>query len=673
MRLNRREFFYWTAIPIVARRCAAVLAAPRRLARKDSYFGMHFDLHPQADDTDLGSDLAEEMIEKFLIAVEPDYVQYDCKGHAGYLGYASKVGTPSPGIVRDSLEMWRRVTARRGVALYIHFSGLRDSLAIKQHPEWGCVRSDGSIDPDATSTFGPYVDDLMIPELKEAASKYDLDGAWIDGECWAVKPDYSNAAERAFRAATGIQELPKGPSDPGWHEFLDFNRRQFRNYVKHYVEALHRARPGFQIASNWLYSTYVPERPDIPVDFVSGDYLGNASISTARLEARYLSSIGTPWDLMAWGFQRAGGSKVTYTHKPAVQLQQEAAVVLAQGGGFQAYYQPTRAGRLDDRLIGVMSKLARFCRDRQPICHKSATVPQIGLLFSTTSLYRTSNRMFGGWGQFTAPARGLVDALVDNGFSVDVLPEWKLEEVIGDYPLMVVPDWAEVGLKVKDIVVRHVRKGGNAVVAGAENAALFINELNVRLLGKPEEGEWFVKGEEVFANVRGLWQKVMPAGAQILEERYPTYDALKDAECAATVTSVGAGRMAAFYGPVGAAYALSHGSALRQFIRRVIDKVFTPLVRLDGPSTVEVVVRKKDGRLLVHLLNCTGMQVATEYVAGDFVAPVGPVRVEIRLAKKPSRATLEPGARALQGDYRDGIWTVTIDRLQIHEILAVES
>ena len=45
------------------------------------------------------------MIETFLRRVGPDYVQYDCKGHPGYAGYPSLVGTPSPGIVNDSLVM----------------------------------------------------------------------------------------------------------------------------------------------------------------------------------------------------------------------------------------------------------------------------------------------------------------------------------------------------------------------------------------------------------------------------------------------------------------------------------------------------------------------------------------------------------------------------------------
>jgi hypothetical protein len=66
------------------------------------------------------------------------------------------------------------------------------------------------------------------------------------------------------------------------------------------------------------------------------------------------------------------------------------------------------------------------------------------------------------------------------------------------------------------------------------------------------------------------------------------------------------------------------------------------------------------------------MQVSSDYVAGDFVPPVGPVRVEVRLAKAPRQATLEPGGRPLPGKYADGSWAATIDRIDIHEIITIE-
>src|SRR5512135_444836 len=85
------------------------------LARKDSFFGLHFDLHPGATDTSLGADISEANIRDLLERVRPDFVQYDCKGHPGWAGYPTVVGWSSPGIVNDSLAVWRKATREQGV------------------------------------------------------------------------------------------------------------------------------------------------------------------------------------------------------------------------------------------------------------------------------------------------------------------------------------------------------------------------------------------------------------------------------------------------------------------------------------------------------------------------------------------------------------------------------
>jgi hypothetical protein len=668
MQITRRGFF---AAPAAAAALAGQSAnAPARLARKDCFFGMHFDLHPNNRDAALGRDVSEEMVERFMAAVKPDFVQYDYKGHVGYIGYPSTVSPAAP-TVADSLAVWRKVTARHGTGLFIHFSGVWDSLAILQHPEWAVVHADGSLDSNATSTFSPYVDERMIPQLKEAVKKYDLDGAWVDGECWALRPDYSPAAARAFREATGIETLPRGPNEKGWQQFLDFTRENFRKYVRHYCDELHRFRPSFQIASNWLYTTYVPERPELPVDYISGDYLGNASISAARLDARYLSSVGKPWDLMAWGFQRATQSRVGLSHKPAVQLQQEAAVVMAQGGGFQIYYQPTRAGKVDDRHIQVMSKVAGFCRARQKVSHKTESVPQIGVVFSTHSLYATGNKLFGGWGAAVDPARGMIDALVESHHSVDVVPEWKLAEVAARYPLLVLPDWPSSGEGIKRDLTAYVRNGGNLLIAGAENAALFADLLGVRFPKTAARVAAYVPGEEVFGNIEGIWQDVELAGAQSIEQRYPTYDSTRDAQCAATLSTLGSGRIIAAYGPLGRVFAAAHAPGTRQFLERLVRRVYQPMVECEGPPTVEVALRRKEGKLLVHLLNFCGMQVAGDYAVMDFVPSVGPLKLRIRTPRRPAAVTLLPEGRAVNGEWRDGVWTGTVDKLDIHSVVAL--
>lgn len=604
-----------------------------RLRRKDSFFGLHFDLHPNLSDTALGRDLSEEMVQHFLDRVKPDFVQYDCKGHVGYLGYPSKVGLSAPVIVKDSLAIWRKVTARNGVALYIHFSGVWDNVATSQHPEWAVVDADGKRLPNANSTFSPYADQLMIPELEEAAGNYDLDGAWIDGDCWATRPDYSPAAAHAFRQATGFSELPRSASDPGWHEFLEFEREQFRRYVRHYANALHRSRPGFQIASNWYYSTLAPEKPELPLDFISGDFGGDRAIASGQMEARFMSQQELPWDLMGWGFTTHGSDRV---YKPSVQLCQEAAVILAQGGAYQVYYNPTRSGLLEPRIIDRMAGLARFCRERQAACHQSETIPQIGLVFSTHSLYRTGGRLFGGWGKAMDPAAGALAALLECGYSVDVLPEWKVANVARNYPLLVIPDWPEIGTQMRDTALAYARQGGSLLLFGAENAGLFREALGVELPAPAREVSAFVDNATLPVPVYGLWAEVVPRSAEVIGHRCPTADASLSVEPSATLTRYGAGRIACFYGPAGAFYAKQAAPGFRDFLNRLVRRLFTPAVEVDAPPTVEVVLRRKSWRNYVHLINLS--RVGTI----DYLPPAGPIRL------------------------KSGGWTKTLDRLEIH-------
>ncbi|MCW5978291.1 MAG: hypothetical protein KIT09_09450 [Bryobacteraceae bacterium] len=664
MSITRREFTGALGAPFLA----GAQTVRRRLRREESYFGIHLDLHPSDQDEALGRDVTEEMAARLLDRVKPDYLQYDYKGHVGFIGYPSKVSVSAP-VVKDSLAIWRKATSDRGVALYIHFSGVWDSQAVKEHPEWARVRPDGGKEERQTSTFGPYVDLRMIPQLKEAIENYDIEGGWVDGECWATNPDYCAAAVEAFRRATGHREPPRGPEDPGWLEFLELNREQFRKYVRHYLDEIHKFRPQFQIASNWLYTTLAPERPELPVDFISGDYLGNACISRARLESRYLSWADKPWDLMAWGFQNARGETIGPVHKPAAQLMQESSVVLAQGGGFQIYYQPTRAGKVDDRHIGVMEKVARFCRERQELSHKSETVPEVGVLFSKESLYSTTGKLFGGWGRAEEAAAGIVDALVENHYSVDVIPDWKLSEVAGRYACLVVPDWADISAGARDILLSYGRGGGRLLIAGARNAELFKEALQVRLAGTASVQRAWIPGAEVFADVHGLWQDVEPAGAFVLESRYPTYDSARDGKPAATLNAYGSGRIAAIYGPAGAAFAQTHGPETRRLMGRLMGRLYEPAVTLEGPPTVELARRRKGGRTMLHLINTTGMQVADAYSAIDFVPPVGPLRVRIRMDRAPARVEFSPAGASLTGVWRDGVWTGVLDRLDVHGII----
>lgn len=676
MKLNRRKFIAGSSVGVAA---AALLQArllgaaePSRLKRADCFFGLHFDLHPQESDTALGRDLTDAMVAHLLESVRPDFIQYDSKGHPGYLGFPSKTGMAAPGIVRDSLEIWRRVTAAHGVALYNHFSGVLDGLAVTRHPEWARVGPDATRDHQETSLFSPYERQLMIPELEEAARNYDLDGSWVDGDCWAVKPDYCEAARSKFQAQTGIATLPKSPHDPGWIEFLGIQREAFREYVGRYVDALHRARPDYQITSNWMYSTFAPERPTLPLDYLSGDLADDNAARQARIEARYLSRCGKPWDLMSWGFEK-GAEFREQSAKPAVALEQEAAIILAQGGAYQIYYVPTRAGWIDDRVVRTASTVADICRKRQRWSFRSDTIPEVGVFFSGRTLYRTAGTPFGGWGGAEAPAAGAVDLLLSMGYSVDFVPDWQADEAAAKYPLIVVPDWKDIGGEAATILTRYVANGGKLLLLGAENAPLFASALDFKLAGAAQPQTRFVADDSGFAEVTGDWAGIDAPQPNVIASAYPAPDARKDGIPIAVLVQHGRGSAVICSGPIASSYGNASTPILRSLARRLLQPLHLPTVTLEGEHPeVEVVLRHKEGQTLIHLINTAGMPVTGQFRHQGVVPLTGPIRVRVRLQKAPSRVVLEPDGTAVSGEFQTGEWQGTIPDLHIHAILRLE-
>jgi hypothetical protein len=669
VKLSRRQFLASASAVLVARRAAA--AAPARLARKDCYFGLHFDLHPNAGDTELGRDLTDAMAAHLLESVRPDFIQYDSKGHPGYLGFPSKTGMSAPGIVQDSLAVWRRVTAAYGVGLYNHFSGVLDGLAVAKHPDWARIDAGGNRDPQQTSLFGPYEEELMIPELTEVALNYDLDGSWVDGDCWAVKPDYCEAAQRKFKELTGIGTLPHGPEDQGWIEFIEMQREAFRQYVGRYAEALHRAKPGYQITSNWMYSTFAPERPTLPLDYLSGDIADKTAVRQARIEARYLSRCGKPWDLMSWGFE-SDEQFGHMSHKPVVELQQEAAIVLAQGGAYQVYYVPTRAGWIDDRITKAATEMSKFCRARQQWSHRTESLPEVGVLYSGRTLYRTAGHPFGGWGEAEVPAAGAVELLLSLGYSVDLIPDWQAAECATRYPLIVVPDWKDMGAEVASTLAAYVAGGGELLLCGAENAQLFSGVLGLKLSGPAHQESVYVADGTGFAVLTGNWQELDAKEPEIAAQAWRTPDTRKPALPLAIRMSHGKGTVVVCPGPLTSGYGDASSPILRAVAGAILKPLHRPMVRLDGDyPSIETVLRKKDGYMLVHLINTAGAPDTGTFRHTGIVPPPRPIRLSIRLASAPSSLTLEPEGTALSGVYKSGEWNGLLPELNVHALLRI--
>jgi len=97
-----------------------------------------------------------------------------------------------------------------------------------------------------------------------------------------------------------------------------------------------------------------------------------------------------------------------------------------------------------------------------------------------------------------------------------------------------------------------------------------------------------------------------------------------------------------------------------------------PLVQVKGSHSVDITVNRKNGKLMVNLVNTAGPHANQSVNVFDEIPPVGPLSVAIRTAKKPASVTIEPGARKPAWDYSGGAVRLSIPKLEIHDIIVVE-
>lgn len=446
-----------------------------------AYFGLHYDLHARASDTELGERADPETLIPLLKLMSPEWVQTDCKGHPGYTSWYSRVpdASVSPGVQKDALTGWRAATTALGLKLHCHYSGLWDQAAGKKHPEWAVLDKNGQrLIGDGEQTYavmaplGPYIDELRNKQFIELIDRYQVDGFWVDGDIWCVQTDYDERAVVAFQAATGIVQPPRDASDSNWDRWMAFTRQTYYDYVTRYCDAVHTHKSGVLVCSNWLQTFRNPGKPKVPTDWISGDNTWIFGLDASRYEARFISTRGKHWDIMLWDFYKIGDMADPtrpWVFKPVQMLQQEAAVTLALGGAVQIYESQNglRNGQLVPWRMKHLGEVGEFVKARRELCQHTETIPQVAVLHSEHHFYAHAELPFPDADKQARPVKGATYALLENHYNVDLLDEWALLPRIDTFPLIVAAEQDHMSDAMVDALKAYVERGGRLVVTGA--------------------------------------------------------------------------------------------------------------------------------------------------------------------------------------------------------------
>ena len=664
---------------------------------KRCYFGFHHDLHLDERDRGAGTRCTPKELAPMLRLTGADWVQTDSKGHPGYTSWFSQIpgASVAPGLVKDALQQWRAATRELGLPLHAHYSGLWDTAAALKHPEWCVVLADGSA---GTAGFmgiehptsgrrcprGPYLDELMIPQLLEMIDRYDIDGFWVDGDIWAALPCYCPRCREAFTAATGIAEPPTEPSDAHWPAWWNFTRESFEAYVTRYTEAVHQHKPGVLVCSNSLQTLHDPGEPRVPTDWISLDNVPVWGLDTTRCEARFISTRGKPWDIMMWAFyfSRGGLGEAEWAPamKPVQMLQQEAAVIVACGGNVQTCENPfgLRTGQLVPWRMKRIGELARFVKRRRALCQDTETLPQIVVLHSEHHLRALPTTDNLKYGVDVTPVQGAVFSLLECQYGVDIMDEWALLPRLAEFPVVVAPEQDRMSDEMVAALKAYVQAGGKLLVTGARSWERFGAEFLGVSRGKVvEEAIYHVPAADGTVPIfSAAWRLVKPTTAKVLGwlGKTPLPDEQLLPHPAATIHRVGKGAAVYVPGSVFGDYASNRYPLTRDFVGAILRALAGRLdVEVQAPACVDVILRRKGARTLVHLINRnSGLPSLPHSAVVDEIAPVGPVTVKVRRPDAPKTVKLAFEQASLEWKYVKGTLTVKVPSVEIHAAVVVE-
>ena len=660
--------------------------------RGESFFGLHFDFHADPkDNVSVGATLKEEDIREICRLIRPDFIQIDCKGHPGYTSYPSALGNAMPSFSGDPLALWRKVTKEEDVALYMHYSGIYDIKYASEHENSSSKDATGKIRAGFNRDYIKYADELLIPQISELASKYGIDGVWIDGDCWAVVPDFREDSIKNFENETEIDlggKLPATPDDAYYYEYREFYKEKFRSYVRHYVDTLHDKFPTLQIASNWAYTDHMPEKVSSNVDFISGDLNPKNSYNSARYAARAIAHQDKPWDLMAWNFRF--NVAVGANDKHPTQILQEAASVISLGGGFQNYIMQGRDGSPNMNAIRKMTALSDFMRERQEFCFKGKSMHQVAMLLSTFDrAHEVAARVYSRDGY--EKQMGLTALLCDAGQSTEIVFEHDLKGHYSDYPMIVIPELC-FGLEESTVneLIDYAKNGGNLLLAGNKTCSFFSKfslgyEIDELPKYKDDAAEKDNGHGVLNASLLPYALSVKNGDTALGAILSPCAIFADSANLLATaingnkeyplsvILNFGKGTISLIGFDIGSQYLDYRQSLHRLLIKNIAERAYEPKARIERAlGNAEIVCLEKYGKLMLQIINANGSHADPTAMSEDVIPPLVDLEMSVMTENKNAKATLLPANRPLDCRYESGRIYFTVDRVDIHSIVKID-
>ncbi len=641
-----------------------------------SLFMLHEDHHIKVD-TEVGKNADPQETARIIALSRPDAIQIHAKGRPGYASYPTKIGWTPPRYERDVLKIWRDIARKDGYHYSIYYNLGRDLEVQTRKPEWNRVNAEGKLQDAALCYHSGVAEGYLWPMIEEIMTNYKPDGLWFDGSVFTIKNCYCQVCKTRFEKEKGLS-APATPNQPGWTAYKDMQRQIYREFLAETVDRIKAKDPNCLVTINLAYSMHMPEKPYEGLDYFTADF-GN-EVEELSQEAHWYDNQDKPFEIMTT-VHLAGGNGKERQPKPKGQLEQEMAIIVANGGRYNGWDNPDSKSAISAAMGEHLREVvAPFLRARQPWLLQSERQPDISFLYSATAHYAATDSLPNAFqnGGYMVP---VTDNIWQAGLNYEMLPEYKLDEGAIGSKLVLVENPAALSESNVKALREYAGSGGTILVTGQGVMAGRMPELLG--IAPPDSAaaatDLRVAGKKQTHTFTHKFYRTQARGAQVLlkakEARGTEYPLL-------TSYPVGKGKAMAVLMPLvsrekGTPYPVP-AALLAEILAEALPTEQRLLVT-DAPPTVETVLRRKNNQHIIHLVNhAEGERELLritwhKYYKITNIPPVPATHISVKLPVKPASVKLQPQNQEIQNwQFKDGRLEADVPGFAIHQMVVAE-
>lgn len=646
---------------------------------------VHLDFHTSGKIDGIGIGFNKEQFQEALKRGHVDSITLFSKCHHGYAYHPTKVHQMHPHLDFDLLGAQLEACREIGVNAPVYISAGLDEKEAVVHPEWLTRNPDESTMGNPNFTVPGYhllcyntgYMELLLAQIEEVMQRYNPCGIFLDIS--AVRPCVCASCRKSMEEQGLDPEVPE--------DVLKMGEQTYKNYCEKTREIIHKYNPNATIYHNGGHT--IRGRRDL---MHYNTHLELESLPTAGwgydhfpMSAAYARTTGMDFLGMTGKFHTSWGEFGGYKHPNA--LRYEVALSIACGAKCSIGDQAHPSVKMNMATYDLIGAAYSEVEKKEKWCDNVTTVADIALLsHEAAMLYSIQKEELGD--------TGASRILLEGKYLYDII---DTQADLSKYKLVILPDEIRLNDELAGKLNKYIENGGKVLASGESGLKLdedsFALDFGAEYISKsPFKPNYFVPGEKFEMPhteyvMYGQGHYVSALDGKVVAQSEDSYfnrttkhfcshqhapnkpGALHDAVVITDKTAYIGWNVFSDYAEKGA---LCAKRLVTNVIEMLIGKEKTLSTNLPDRGIVTLMDQTGENRLVNHLLfSYTTLRGKSTEIIEDIV-PLYNVEASIRLDKEPSNVYLAPQMEKLPYEYKNGVLSYTVPKLELHQMVVID-